>query len=144
MEKSEQPTSTKPQSTKPFTRDEFEIRWEEFAQQRKKFQAEYQLLGQPYDLDDTKVQLHLLSPVQETLLANIKSELVTYLREQLGNDMIVVNGVVIESDHKKIMYTSRDKFEYLQDKIPLLAELKERFGIGYGFLIYRGGHAHLI
>lgn len=77
--------------------------------------------------------MHLLSPVQETLLGNIKSELVTYLREQLSNDMINVTGEVIESDDKKIMYTSRDKFEYLQQKIPLLAELKERLGLDTDF-----------
>lgn len=132
-EKSAQPTSTKPQLTKPFTRDQLEAHWNNFAAQRKKYQAEYQLLGQPFDLEETKIRLHLLSPVQETLLGNIKSELVTYLREQLSNDMINVTGEVIESDDRKIMYTSRDKFEYLQQKIPLLAELKERLGLDTDF-----------
>ena len=37
--------------------------WQEFAEQRKKYQAEYQLLTQPYDIKDNKVILHLLSKI---------------------------------------------------------------------------------
>lgn len=75
----------------------------------------------------------MLSPVQETMLANIKSELVSFLRSKLKNDLINVIGAVRETDDKKVMYTSRDKFEYLQTKIPVLKEFKERLGLDSDF-----------
>jgi len=116
-----------------FTDKELRSAWEEFAEQRKKFQAEFQLLAQPYLLQDNRVILHLLSPVQDTMLNNIKSELTTHLRERLKNTTILVVGELTETDDKKMMYTSRDKFEFLLDKNPVLRELKERLGLDTDF-----------
>jgi len=116
-----------------FTPEKLKVYWEEFSFQRKKFQAEFQLLSQPYELDGTLIKLSLLSPVQETMLANIKSDLINFLREKLSNDNILVTGVLQETDHKKVMYTSRDKFEYLQGKIPVLKEFKDRLGLDTDF-----------
>lgn len=116
-----------------FTEEQLRLAWEEFAEQRKKFQAEYQLLAQPYILLDNRVIIHLLSPVQETMLNNIKSELTTHLRERLTNSTILVVGELTETDDKKMMYTSRDKFEFLLEKNPVLKELKERLGLDTDF-----------
>jgi hypothetical protein len=116
-----------------FTPEQLHSSWSEFAEQRKKYQAEYQLLAQPYDLQDNRVVINLLSPVQETMLNNIKSELTTFLREKLKNSSILVSGELKETDDKKIMYTSRDKFEYLLEKNPALRELKERLGLDTDF-----------
>jgi translation elongation factor EF-Ts len=116
-----------------FTEEQLRSAWEEFAEQRKKFQAEYQLLAQPYILQDNRVILHLLSPVQDTMLNNIKSELTTHLREKLKNSTILVIGELTETDDKKMMYTSRDKFEYLVERNPVLRELKERLGLDTDF-----------
>lgn len=116
-----------------FTPEQLRSVWNEFAEQRKKFQAEYQLLSQPYDVQENRIVIHLLSPVQETMLNNIKSELTTCLREKLKNNMILVVGEVKETEDKKMMYTSRDKFEYLLEKNPALKELKERLGLDSDF-----------
>jgi hypothetical protein len=116
-----------------FTEEQLRSAWEEFAEQRKKFQAEYQLLAQPYMLQDNRVILHLLSPVQDTMLNNIKSELTTHLRERLKNSTILVVGELTETDDKKMMYTSRDKFEFLLERNPVLKELKERLGLDTDF-----------
>ncbi len=75
----------------------------------------------------------MLSPVQETMLDNIKTELTAYLRKNLKNNGIVVEGKLAEDDDKKMMYTSRDKFEFLLDKNPLLREMKERLGLDSDF-----------
>lgn len=116
-----------------YSPEQLQRAWNEFAEQRKKFQAEYQLLAQPYVLKDNRVMLTLLSPVQETMLNNIKSELTTYLREQLKNTSILVIGELTETDDKKMMYTSRDKFEFLVEKNPALKEMKERLGLDTDF-----------
>jgi len=116
-----------------FTSEQLNVAWQEFAEQRRKFQAEYQLLAQPYDLKDNKVILHLLSPVQETMLNNVRTELTAFLREKLKNSTILVAGELKESEDKKMMYTSRDKFEYLLEKNPALREMKERLGLDPDF-----------
>lgn len=126
-------TETKTEEVNSFSPEQLHSTWNEFAEQRKKFQAEYQLLVQPYDLRDNRVIIHLLSPVQETMLSNIKSELTSYLREKLKNNTILVAGELKETDDKKMRYTSRDKFEYLLEKNPALKELKERLGLDTDF-----------
>ena len=77
--------------------------------------------------------VHLLSPVQETMLNNVKTELTAFLREKLKNSSILVAGELKESEDKKMMYTSRDKFEYLLEKNPALKEMKERLGLDPDF-----------
>lgn len=67
------------------------------------------------------------------MLGNIKSDLINYLREKLNNDSILVIGILQEHDDKKVIYTSRDKFEYLQGKIPLLKEFRDRLGLDTDF-----------
>lgn len=119
----------KAEETNAFTPDQLREAWNEFAGQRKQFQVEYQLFNQPYDLNGNRVILHLLSPVQETMLNNIKSELTTHLREKLKNSTLLVTGQLIETDQKKMMYTDSDKLEFMLDKNPIFKEMKERLGL---------------
>lgn len=107
--------------------------WTAFAEQRKKFQAEYQLLSQPYQLRGKQIVVTLLSPVHETMLNNIKSELAAFLREKLKNSTIQVTGELVSSEEKKVIYTNREKFDYLAEKNPVLYELKERLGLDTDF-----------
>ena len=107
--------------------------WTEFADQRKKFQAEYQLLTQPYDLQETKIILHLHNPVQETILANLKTDLTNFIRDRLKNYSIQVVGESREAEQRKVIYTNREKFDYLVQKNPVLRELKERLGLDTDF-----------
>lgn len=132
-EKAAEAASTSPEEKNAYTPDQLKQAWLEFAEQRRKYQAEYQLLTQPYDVDNNKVILHLLSPVQETMLNNFRTELTTFLREKLKNSTILVTGSLKESEDKKMMYTSRDKFEYLLEKNPALKEMKERLGLDPDF-----------
>ncbi|HMG93908.1 MAG TPA: hypothetical protein VK589_27805, partial [Chryseolinea sp.] len=128
-EKTSEAAATSPEEKNTFTLDQLHLAWLEFAEQRRKFQAEYQLLSQPYELTNYKVIVHLLSPVQETMLNNVRAELTAFLREKLKNSSILVAGELKESEDKKMMYTSRDKFEYLLEKNPALKEMKERLGL---------------
>jgi DNA polymerase-3 subunit gamma/tau len=116
-----------------FTPESLHLVWKDFAEQRKKFQAEFQMLMQPFDLDKSRIVVHLLNPVQDTMLAGLKSELTTYLREKLKNNSIQVTGELRELDEKKMKYTDRDKFDFLLDKNPLLKEMKDRLGLDTDF-----------
>lgn len=101
----------------------------EFAEQRKAFAAEYQLLSQEYVLRERQIVVQLMNPFQDTMLNNIKSELTTFLREKLKNNTIILTGEVNVTEDKKVIYTSREKFEYLAEKNPILNELKDRLGL---------------
>jgi hypothetical protein len=118
----------------PFTEQQLRAAWEEFAAQRKKYQAEFQMLSQPYTLKEGRhIIVSLLSPVHETMLHNIKTELTAFVREKLRNTSIQVSGEMIAADDKKIIYTNRDKFDYLAGKNPILKELKDRLGLDTDF-----------
>jgi DNA polymerase-3 subunit gamma/tau len=104
-----------------------------YAEQRKMYQAEYHLLSQPYELQDNKIIVQLLHPVQETMLNNLKSEITLFLREKLKNNSIIINSELAKIEDKKIMYTARDKFDHLIEKNPILKELKDRLGLDTDF-----------
>lgn len=116
-----------------FTPEQLRLFWNDFAEQRKKLQAEYQLLIQPFEIRENLVVVQLLSTVQETLLNNFKNDLTIYLRENLKNSSINIIGELREADEKQMLYTPRDKFEYLLGKNPVLKELKDRLGLDADF-----------
>lgn len=118
----------------PFTEQQLREAWNEFAEQRRKFQAEFQMLSQPYVLRGKQIVVTLLSPVHETMLNGIKSEITAHLRERLKNSLLTVTGELLEGeDERKVIYTNREKFDYLAEKNPLLKELKDRLGLDTDF-----------
>lgn len=119
--------------TEPFTEEKLREAWNAYAEQRKKFQAEYQMLSQPYKLDGSVISVDLLSPVHETMLNNIKLELSSFLREKLRNNTIQVTGQLLSIEDQKIIYTNREKFDFLVEKNPMLKELKDRLGLDTDF-----------
>jgi hypothetical protein len=119
--------------SEPYTSQQLREAWDEFAAKRKHLQAEFQLLSQPYEVKDHLIVVTLLSPVHETLLNNIRIELAGFLREKLKNTSIQVSGQLTTNDDRKVIYTNRDKFDYLAEKNPILKELKDRLGLDTDF-----------
>ncbi|RAW01072.1 hypothetical protein [Pseudochryseolinea flava] len=117
----------------PFTPEQLQKVWNEFAEGRKKFQAEHHLLSQPYELDGTTITLHIHNPVQDLMLNNVRLELSAFLRERLKNSSILLSGKLVEQDARKVIYTPREKFEYLLERNPMLRELKDRLGLDTDF-----------
>ena len=120
--------------SEPFTEQQLRDAWMEFAEQRRKYQAEFQMLSQPYELRDGKlIVVTLLSPVHESMLDSIKLELGGFLRDKLKNSTIQISGQLTTSDDKKVIYTNRDKFDFLAEKNPILKEMKDRLGLDTDF-----------
>lgn len=67
------------------------------------------------------------------MLNGFRGDLITFLRVKLKNDLIQVTGSIRQADEKKMIYTPRDKFEYLQEKIPILKEFRDRLGLDTDF-----------
>lgn len=97
------------------------------------YQAEFQLLNQEYELADSRITIPLHNPVQETMLTNLRSDLTTFLRDRLRNQSIQVVGELREAEQRKVIYTNREKFDYLVAKNPMLRELKDRLGLDTDF-----------
>lgn len=91
------------------------------------------MLSQPYEVRGKQIVIRLLSPVHETMLNNMKVELTAFLRDKLKNTSLQVIGELSASEDKKVIYTNREKFDYLADKNPILKELKDRLGLDTDF-----------
>jgi hypothetical protein len=117
----------------PFTPEQLKKVWDQFAETRKKFQAEYHLLTQGYELNGTQITLHLHNAVQELMLNNMRMELSALLRDKLKNNSITLTGIIVEQEERKVIYTNREKFDYLVERNPLLKELKDRLGLDTDF-----------
>ncbi|HRJ31003.1 MAG TPA: hypothetical protein PLV21_03430 [Cyclobacteriaceae bacterium] len=129
----EQKETIQPLTNQPYTFERLQEVWMEFADKRKKYRAEYQLLTQQIDLRESTVLVHLHNPVQETLLNDLKSDLMQYIRESLNNYTIQISGELKSNDSKKVIYTNREKFEHLAEKNPNLILLKDRLGLDPDF-----------
>jgi len=123
----------RPAMNEPFTPEQLHLVWLDFAEQRKKFQAEYHLLIQPFEIRENNIIIQLLSTVQESMLNNFKSDLITHLRDNLKNNSILVVGELREQEEKQMLYTPRDKFEYLLEKNPILKKLRDKLGLDPDF-----------
>lgn len=116
-----------------YTDQELNDAWNTFAETRKIYQAEYHLLSQPFTKNNDQIIITLHNPVEETLLGHFKSDLTTWLRDKLRNNSIQVTGELIQENDKKIIYTNREKFDYLAEKNPALKEMKDRLGLDTDF-----------
>jgi hypothetical protein len=100
----------------------------EFATTRMNQVAEYSLLQRDFELKNNVIVLQLTNPVEEPLLQSIKSDLVDFLKSRLSSD-VLVEGVVLKTSSKKVIYTNKEKFDHMAEKNPLLFELRERLGL---------------
>jgi hypothetical protein len=115
-------------NNRKLTLAEVQPMWKQFAETRKTQVAEYSLLQRDFDLVNNTIQLQLTNPVEEPLLAGIKADLAEFLKKQLNNE-IFIEGVLLKTSSKKVIYTNKEKFDHLAGKNPILLELRERLGL---------------
>ena len=92
-------------ASQPYSIEQLKLAWNEFAEQRKLYKAEYQLLTQEIEIQGNNVLVHLHNPVQETLLNDLKVDITGFVREKLENYTIEVTGLLKSHDDKKVVYT---------------------------------------
>ncbi|HWA33488.1 MAG TPA: hypothetical protein VG737_05135 [Cyclobacteriaceae bacterium] len=105
--------------------------WTEFAETRKNQVAEYQILKRDFQFEHPTILVTLTNTVEEPLLDNFRRELLQFLRDKLRNSDLDVATSLQESTGKKVVYTSKEKFEHLAEKNPKLWDLKERLGLDW-------------
>lgn len=122
-----------PTANKPLVLEEVQAVWNEFAERRKGQVAEYQLLKRDFQLIDNRIVIALNNPIEEPLLQNMRTSLITFLRDKLGNSALMVSGELKEVESKRQLYTNKEKFDYLLEQNPALQKLKDRFGLDAEF-----------
>jgi hypothetical protein len=91
------------------------------------------MLKRGFEIKGKELIISISNPVEEPLLLSMKTDLITYLREKLGNSTIQVHGVLKVTSNTRMAYTNKEKFESLAAKNPLLTTLKDRFGLDPDF-----------
>ena len=115
---------------RPIDEEVLKKAWEDFMVLRKSQMAELAVLKREYTLNATMVTVTLLSQVEDMVLKTMKTSLITFLRDRTGNSSLMVEGQIVEqSNGEKRLYTTKDKFEHLAAKNPVLKELKDRLGL---------------
>jgi DNA polymerase-3 subunit gamma/tau len=107
------------------------VAWDAFAASRKHQAAEHQILKREFKFEHPVVMIALTNPVEESLLDNFKRDLIQFLRDQLRNSELTIATSLQETIGKKVVYTSKEKFEHLAEKHPKLWDLKDRMGLDW-------------
>lgn len=106
-----------------------DIVWEKFKKSRKEKAQELNVLSQPYQLseDQKTIKITLTNSIQLDILSEIKSDLMVFLKNELDNDAIQIEGIVQKDENKEMLYTNKEKFEHLAEKYPIVKELQKTF-----------------
>lgn len=107
--------------------------WTRYAEFHKNNVAEYHLLNRGFELEGNMITIHLNNAIEEPLLQSIKIDLVTYLRDRLKNNNLLLSTKLKEVISTKMAYTNKEKFEAMVEKNPLLIQLKDKFGLDPDF-----------
>jgi DNA polymerase-3 subunit gamma/tau len=118
-----------------FDQDKLEVKWALFAES---IQAEKPRMSialrsrQPVLKPEFEVEVILEnSTLQEDFIANVKAHMQSFLRKELFNDSVKVTVKLddIVDDGKRKMYTTEEKFQFLINKNPAVARLKQQFNL---------------
>ena len=114
-----------------FDKAALDEKWQEFAESQKKAGKDqaYITLLEPYELDDKKVTITLSNEVLKITFDKLKADLQGYLRNELENRAIVLEAEVKETQREDMIYTNKEKFNFLAKKHPALEELQKKLGL---------------
>jgi len=131
------PPTTNPKAedvpTRPVEINRLRQEWSKFAEQKKLagHDSAYMVLNQEVNLleDGITVPLTLTNSLQMDKLEEIRVDLIQYLRKELHNPNIRVTAKLVREEKQRKLYTDSEKLNYLVEKNPQVALLKERLGL---------------
>ncbi|SES88618.1 DNA polymerase III subunit gamma/tau [Hymenobacter actinosclerus] len=106
--------------------------WGELTEERKAHSMmHYSILNRPVQASEQHaILLTVDNPVQEDQFNDFRGEFVTELRRRTGYPRLNVQVSIVERQETgRKLYTATDKLEYLTEKYPMLAEMKQRLGL---------------
>ena len=121
-----------PDNKESFSHDDLKKIWDDYVEELKEAGKDTQVsvLSQNYSLnEDHSIDLQLTNTIQIDILEEFRSDFVAMLREKLNNYSIRINPVLKEGKKEKMLYTNKDKFDYLAGKNPSLTNLQKELGL---------------
>ncbi|SHJ14743.1 DNA polymerase-3 subunit gamma/tau [Hymenobacter daecheongensis DSM 21074] len=106
--------------------------WAELTQERKDHSlSEYTILNRPFQANEQHlIVLRVDNPIQEDQFNEFRAGFLGELRRRTGYPRLNVQAEVVERiDTGRKLYTSSDKMEYLMEKFPMLAVMKQQLGL---------------
>lgn len=119
-----------------FTESQLHQAWEDYASRKKSEgkDSEYHILQQEYSLtDDWTIELKLVNKLQGDMFDKLRADLMLHLRRTLKNDRLSIKVIFEEMKIEKMLYTNREKLDYLQERKPALKLLRDRLGLDPDF-----------
>lgn len=114
-----------------------ESAWNSFAEslkQKKKINLASTLTARkPEKEDGSTIVFNVLNQVQEDEINAVKTDLLTFLREELKISSISLKIVVDKSDIERKPYTGEEKYMRLAEKNPAVDKLRQKFNLEIDF-----------
>ncbi len=133
-EKADDPETEPEFSDTPFSQDELMKKWNQFAESLKEERPRisFTLKSRKPELrSDYRIDVIMDNTAQlEDFDQNVKQDLHRFLRRELGNSLVQVMPRLEGSEQvQKKIYTSEDKFRFMNNKNPNLNKLKQQFNL---------------
>jgi DNA polymerase-3 subunit gamma/tau len=118
-----------------FSMAQLKSAWSEFAgiYKTEGKTSQFIILDREIELVGTTIRLKLHNLIQIDQLNAFKAELLDYIRKKLRNSAIALEATIAPEGETKQLYTSKEKFQHLASKYPLLDELKNKLGLETDF-----------
>lgn len=87
------------------------------------------ILKEQYSKSEHTITVFISNEALEPSFEKLRTDLLEYLRNELKNDHIQLKGIVKEIEKQKMLYTDKEKFDYLKSKYPALKDLQEKLGL---------------
>jgi len=123
---------TEPAAESPFTSEELDLRWIEFADTLQiDFPHLYNTLSssRPVLKENWQIEFEVSNKILEQELNQKRGELLDFLKRTLTNDKITLTITIRENKKEMKPYTDQEKFEKMAAKNPALYNLKEQLDL---------------
>lgn len=91
---------------------------------------EYFIIDRVYDLvDGNIIKIKLDNFIQQDQINEMRSSLLDFLRSKISNKTLQLEAELSSQDEVKLIYTPKEKLNYLTQKYPIIDELRKRFGL---------------
>ena len=115
------------------TQNAFLSKWNAFAEKLRsnnKITLYTIMTANPPTLEGTNVKVEVENMVQMDELKLGKIDMLNYLRVELKNFALDIEGVMVEKTKERKPYTSQEKYQAMVAKNPLLEELRKTYDLG--------------
>ena len=133
--KTDTPISTEniPQEDAPFTADDLTRAWDAYAETvGGRVNLKHTMINcRPVLTANDQFEIVVHNPGQREVLLQNNAAILQSLRGQLRNGRVRFTVRIDETNEKRLAYTSKEKFDLLNEANPVLTRLKEEFNLTF-------------